>query len=392
MQFLNLLLPLGISFYTFQSMGYLIDIYYGRYKAEQNIFRFALFVSYFPQIIQGPISRFKDLSAELYKGADFDFYRIRSGFTRVLWGLFKKLVIADRLSAYVENSIAMRGTYQGMYLLLTVFFYSMQIYGDFSGGIDVALGVSEMFGITVAENFERPFFSNNIAEYWRRWHITLGTWFKDYIFYPLTVSKNLLRFSKWVRTHISEGLGKRIPLYLPMIAVWAATGMWHGSESRYVVWGLLNCFFLILGTEFEPVSLKLVDRFGLTEQSLWLKLYRVVKTFCLMAFLRVFDISESVPAAFQTIRDAFRFQGGFDWNIVFTELGLPAQELWVAAAALLILLGVSLLQRRKSIRERLSESPSWLYSTAILVLFTGVVVFGTYGMGYDAKAFIYLQF
>ncbi|MBQ7562396.1 MAG: MBOAT family protein [Lachnospiraceae bacterium] len=390
--FLNLLLPLGISFYTFQSMGYLIDIYYGRCSAERNIFRFALYVSYFPQIIQGPISRFKELSAELYRGADFDPLKIRSGFMRILWGLFKKLVIADRLAGYVENSIALRGTYQGVYLLLTIFFYSMQIYGDFSGGIDVALGVSEMFGIRVAENFERPFFSKNIAEYWRRWHITLGTWFKDYIFYPLTVSKSLLRFSKWVRTHISEGLGKRIPLYLPMIAVWVATGMWHGSESRFVVWGLLNCFFLILGTELEPVSLALTRRLKLTERSFGLKLFRVLRTFCLMAFLRVFDISESVPAAFQTIRDAFCFSGGFDWNIVFTELGLPEEELRVAVIALLVLLCVSLLQQKGSIRERLSEKPAYLQWIVLGVLFTGVVVFGTYGMGYDAKAFIYLQF
>ncbi|MBR2275073.1 MAG: MBOAT family protein [Lachnospiraceae bacterium] len=390
--FLNLLLPLGISFYTFQSMGYLIDIYYGKYPAERNVFRFALFVSYFPQIIQGPISRFKELAPELFKGADFDFYRLRSGFTRVLWGLFKKLVIADRLSAYVENSIAMRTTYQGVYLLLTVFFYSMQIYGDFSGGIDVALGVSEMFGVDVAENFERPFFSKSIAEYWRRWHITLGTWFKDYIFYPLTVSKSLLRFSKWVRTHINEGLGKRIPLYLPMVAVWVATGMWHGSESRYVVWGLLNCFFLILGTELEPVSAALMNRFGLTEQNFGVKLYRVIKTFLLMAFLRVFDISESVSAAFQTIRDAFRFSGGFDWNVVFTELGLPVEELRVAVISLLVLLCVSLLQRSGSLRKRLFEKPAVVHWIVLGALFTGVVVFGTYGMGYDAKAFIYLQF
>nr|MCR5107799.1 MBOAT family protein [Lachnospiraceae bacterium] len=173
--FLDIFLPLGISFYTFISIGYLVDIYYGRCRAERNILKYALFVSYFPQIIQGPISRFKDLSSELFKEISFDFMRIKSGFYRVMWGLFKKLVIADRLSSYISTSIDMRQDYNGLYLIFTIFFYSMQIYGDFSGGIDIALGVSEMFGIKIEENFERPFFSKNIAEYWRRWHITLGT-------------------------------------------------------------------------------------------------------------------------------------------------------------------------------------------------------------------------
>ncbi|HAG69613.1 MAG TPA: MBOAT family protein, partial [Lachnospiraceae bacterium] len=364
----------------------------GKYEAEHNFFRFALFVSWFPQIIQGPISRFGELMPELFKAVDFDLLRIRSGLYRIMWGLFKKLVIADRLSSYVEASIAMREGYKGIYLLLAVFFYSMQIYGDFSGGIDVALGVSEMFGIRITENFERPFFSKNIAEYWRRWHITLGTWFKDYIFYPLSVAKWMLKLSKWVKSHISEGLGKRIPLYLPMVIVWAATGMWHGSENRYVVWGLLNCFFIILGTELEPLSLRLIERFGLKEGGPVLKLYRVFKTFWLMAFLRVFDISAGVRAGFETIRDAFKDWGSFTWDVVFNELSLPAEEFRVAVAALVILLSVSLLQRKGSLRERIFKLPVPAQWAVLFSLITLVTVFGSYGMGYDAKAFIYLNF
>ncbi|MBP5384355.1 MAG: MBOAT family protein, partial [Lachnospiraceae bacterium] len=217
-----------------------------------------LFVSFFPQIIQGPISRFSDLHAQLFERKQFSTEQIKAGLFRILWGLFKKLVIADRLSAYVMRASAFREDYKGIYLLLCIFFYAFQIYGDFSGGIDVAIGVAQLFGIRVTDNFERPFFSKSIAEYWRRWHMTLGTWFRDYIFYPLSVNKKVLNLGKWCRTHISEGVGKRVPVYLPMIAVWILTGMWHGSESKYVVWGLLNCFFLILGTELEPVSAKIM--------------------------------------------------------------------------------------------------------------------------------------
>ncbi len=390
--FFNLILPLGISFYTFQSMGYLIDIYYGKYGAEHNFFRFALYVSYFPQIIQGPISRFGELSKELYRPVDFDLERIKSGFYRVMWGLFKKLVIADRVAGYVDASIAMRQTYKGPYLILTIFLYSMQIYGDFSGGIDVALGVSEMFGIRIAENFERPFFSKSISEYWRRWHITLGTWFKDYIFYPLSVAKWMLKLSKQVKTHISEGLGKRIPLYLPMVIVWAATGMWHGSEMKYVVWGLLNCFFIILGTELEPFSVKLMERLKLSEDMPAVKLYRVFKTFWLMAFLRVFDISSGVRAGFETIRDCFIDWGGFDLTVVYNDLALEKEELIVALIAVIILFAAGLLQRKGSLRERIFKLPVPVQWVSLCTLITAVVIFGTYGMGYDAKSFIYLMF
>lgn len=390
--FLDLFLPLGISFYTFQSMGYLIDIYYAKYDAEKNPFRFALYVSFFPQIIQGPISRFGALAPELYKETAFDFYRIKSGFYRIMWGLFKKLVIADRLALYVTTAMDFRTDYKGVYLFLAVFFYSMQIYGDFSGGIDIAIGVSELFGIRMAENFERPFFSKNIAEYWRRWHITLGTWFKDYIFYPLSISKRVMNFGKWVRTHGSEALGKRIPIYLPMIIVWATTGMWHGSDNRYVVWGLLNCLLIILGTELEPVSQKLIEKLHIDEKGLPLKVFRIVKTFWLMAFLRIFDISANTGAAIETMKYMFQEIPTFRFQTIFENLNLPLEEFVVACIAIGILFCVSMLQRTGSLRERIFALPTALQWVVLGTLVGVVVIFGAYGRGFDAQQFIYLQF
>ncbi|MCR4738886.1 MAG: MBOAT family protein [Lachnospiraceae bacterium] len=390
--FLDIFLPLGISFYTFQTIGYLADVYYGKYEPERNFFRYALFVSFFPQMIQGPISRFKDLAGELYRERSFEFDRIKSGFYRVMWGLFKKLVIADRLSAYVSVSMEQRQQYPGLYLLFTIFFYSMQIYGDFSGGIDIALGVSELFGIRITENFERPFFSKDIAEYWRRWHITLGTWFRDYIFYPLSINKGILNLGKAVRIKISDPLGKRVPLYLPMIIVWITTGMWHGAESKYVVWGLLNCLFIILGTEFKPVEEKLIRRFKINEGSFFLKLFRVIKTFWLMAFLRVFDIAPDTKAGFETIGLVFRSWKEFNINNIFEQLNLPIEEFTVAIIAIIIMFIMDLIQRKGSLRERifrLSTPVQWVILSSLIF---AVTVFGSYGMGYDAKQFIYLQF
>ncbi|MCR5358029.1 MAG: MBOAT family protein [Lachnospiraceae bacterium] len=390
--FKNLLLPLGISFYTFQTMGYLIDIYYGKYEREHNFFRFALFVSFFPQIIQGPISRFGELAGELYKEVDFDFSRIKSGFYRIMWGLFKKLVIADRLAAYVRDAIALRETYKGLYILLAVFFYSMQIYGDFSGGIDVALGVSEMFGIKLAENFNRPFFSKSISEYWQRWHITLGTWFKDYIFYPLSLNKGIIKLGKFVREKGAVQFGKRIPIYIPMLIVWFTTGMWHGSQNRFVVWGLFNFVFIVLGTEFEPLSNKITQELKLNETGVMMKTYRVFKTFWLMSFLRIFDISADVPSAFDTFVLIFRDWGSFNIKFVYENLSLPQEDFIVAVVAIVIMFVFDLIQRRGSVRERIFKLPVIFQWVILSLLITAVSVFGYYGPGYDAASFIYGAF
>ena len=387
--FKNFIMPLGISFYTFQSMGYLIDIYYGKYEREHNFLKFALFVSFFPQIIQGPISRFGELSKELYRAVPFDFDNIRSGFYRVMWGLFKKLIVADRLGGYISATISMKENYKGIYILLALFFYSMQLYGDFSGGIDVALGVAEMFGIKLAENFERPFFSKSITEYWQRWHITLGTWFKDYIFYPLSVNKSMIKLGKFVREKGLPGLGKRIPIYLPMFAVWIVTGMWHGSTGKFVVWGLCNFVFIVLGTEAEPLSKKIIARIGLDERSLPLKIYRVSKTFLLMSFLRIFDISHDTKAAFCAFRYAFLDWGAFKWDKVYTDLLLPKEDLVVALIAIAVMFIFSMIQRSGSVRKRIFALPVPAQWVILSLLIVAVSVFGYYGMGYDAASFIY---
>lgn len=388
----SLVLPLGMSFYTFQSLGYVIDVYYGRIKSEKNYPRFLLFISFFPQLVQGPISRFADLHKELFAEKSFDINGITSGLYRICWGLFKKLIIADRLSSYVGSCVAFREVYKGPYLLLCIFFYAFQIYGDFSGGIDVALGVAQLFGIKLAENFDRPFFSKRISEYWTRWHITLGTWFRDYVFYPLSVNKSILRLGKWCRTHMGEGFGKRVPIYLPMIAVWALTGMWHGYESKYIVWGLLNCLFIILGTETEPLSLRIMERFSLREEMFAVKVYRVVKTFWLTAFLRVFDLVKLPSDGFSLMRDVFTGWGKFDINEVYTVLGLPQEELTVAVAAIVILTVVSLVQRKGRIGDRLVLRNGWYAYTGLVVLSVIVLIFGSYGLGYDAQSFIYMKF
>ncbi|MBQ6128596.1 MAG: MBOAT family protein [Lachnospiraceae bacterium] len=390
--FIRVLLPLGISFYTFQTMGYLIDIYYGKYEREHNLLKYALYVSFFPQIVQGPISRFGQLSRELYSERSFRFYNICSGFYRVAWGLFKKLVIADRLGGYVSSVMSQKEIYSGPYILLAIFFYSMQIYGDFSGGIDVAVGVAEMFGISLTENFERPFFSKSISQYWQRWHITLGTWFKDYIFYPLSLNKTIIKMGKKVRQLGAPTLGKRIPIYVPMLFVWALTGMWHGSESRYVVWGLMNYVFIVLGTELEGTSARIVNALKLSESGFIMRAYRAGKTFWLMSFLRLFDINKDTGEAFRAFRLLFTGWRSFDINKVYENLSLPVEDFVVALVAIGVLFIFELIQRKGSVRKRIFGLPTVCRWTILSVLVAAVAVFGYYGPGYDAASFIYGNF
>lgn len=389
--FFDLVLPLGISFYTFQAAGYLIDLYFGKYEAERSFGKFALFVSFFPQIIQGPISRFPELSKTLFEGHDFDFNNLVYGFYQVMWGLFKKLLIADRVASYVANTVASHRELGGAYILFAIFLYSMQIYGDFSGGIDITIGVSRMFGVCVTKNFDRPFFSKSVAEYWRRWHITLGTWFKDYIFYPLSIAKWTLNLGKWTRTHINENIGKKVPIYVSMFIVWFTTGLWHGAEWRYIVWGLLNFLILAVSTELEPYYDKWYATLHIRQDGNVRKCWQVIRTFTIMSFLRVFDISAGVGDALSVIRGVFH--GFFDFQLEKTaELGLPAEELRVALLACFAVLCVSLLQRKGSIRDRIMERKLPVRWACMAVLVIAVIVFGSYGIGYDARDFIYLQF
>lgn len=390
--FLDLVLPLGISFYTFQTIGYLIDVYYERNKAQRNIFKLALFSSFFPQIVQGPISRYSDLAEELYEAKDFDFYNIKSGFYRIMWGLFKKLIIADRVSSYVTSSMDLAEYYKGGYLLLGVFLYAFQIYCDFSGGIDITIGVSEMLGIKVFENFRRPFFSKNISEYWARWHITLGTWFKDYIFYPLSVNKTVLKWGKWLRNHKLTELGKRVPIYIPMLGVWVLTGMWHGSEMRYVHWGLLNCLFIILGTEFKPVSEKIMASLKLNEEMFLVKSYRIVKTFWLMAFLRLFDINKNSSQAIYVFKSIFTGWDDFSFKLIPERYSFTLEDLNIAFAGIMVVFVFSLIQRKGSVRERIFKLPTVVQWVILSTLIVVVVLFGAYGLGYDAASFVYMNF
>ena len=391
--FLTIALPMGISFYTFQAVSYVIDVYRDRHEAQTNFFKYALFVSFFPQLVQGPISRYGDLSKELYSPHSFSGRTVERGFQRVLWGYFKKLVIADRILPAVNTMIDTPESFKGAYVFLVMMFYALELYADFTGGIDITIGIAEMLGIPVKENFERPFFSKNIAEYWRRWHITMGTWFTDYIFYPISVSGPMLKLSKWSRKHLGEKVGKRLPVYLASFIVWFTTGIWHGASWNFIVWGLGNFVVIMISQELEPLYRKFHKKVN-TDGSTVYKTFQVGRTILIMSALRLFDCYRNVPLTFKMFGTMFTT---WNWNTLgngtLLQLGISRADYVILAVGTILLIVVSMFARSGSVRDKLEKKlpmpGRWLLFTVLLLL---ILVFGAYGQGYDASQFIYNQF
>ena len=390
--FVSLVLPMGISFYTFQAVGYLIDVYRGTIKAEKNLGKFALFVSFFPQLVQGPISRFGDLSKTLYEKHPFDAKTVAYGLQRVLWGFFKKLVIADRLMPAVITIIDDLDKYNGAYAFVGMIFYTIQLYADFTGGIDVTIGIGQALGVTIQENFNLPYFSTSLKEYWRRWHISMASWFRDYIFYPVSSSKTMINFSKSVRKTFGDAIGKRVPVYIASFLVWFATGIWHGASWNFIAWGLANFVVLMASQELEPLYAKFHNRFHLEDKKPY-RLFQIARTFMLICALNLFD-------CYVKVGDTFRAFGSMltanNWDILWNgemlKLGLTMTDYGVLLFGILVMLSVSLLQRKTKVRDFVAARPYPVRFAIWFGLFIIVLLLGAYGIGYDSSQFIYNRF
>jgi D-alanyl-lipoteichoic acid acyltransferase DltB (MBOAT superfamily) len=392
LSFVDIALPMGISFYTFQALGYLIDVYRGTVEAEKNPFKLALFVSFFPQLIQGPISRFSQLSETLYQEHPFDSTTVCRGLQRMLWGYFKKMVIADRILTGVSTLIGDLGTYHGAYAFAGMLFYTVELYADFTGGIDITIGIAQTMGITVTENFNRPYFSKSLKEYWRRWHITMCTWFKDYVFYPVSICKPMQKFTKFCRAHFGDAVGKRLPVYLASLTVWFATGVWHGASWNFIVWGLGNAVILLVSEELEPLYAKFHARFSV-DGKLWYKIFQIGRTFLLVCCLNMFDCYSSVADTFRAFASMFT---ATNWRILWDgsllAIGLSGLDYGILLFGVLVMFGVSMIQRKGSVRAQIAQKPYPVRFVIWYGLFLLVLLLGAYGIGYDASQFIYNRF
>lgn len=371
---LDLLLPLGISFYTFQSMGYLIDVYNGKYAAEKNPARFALYVSFFPQLIQGPIGRYDQLGPQLASGHRFDFEEIKRGALLMLWGFFKKKVIADRALPLVEEVFANQSAYGGAVIVIGVLFYSLQQYTDFSGGIDLVTGVAQLFGIRLAPNFRRPYFSVSLGEFWRRWHISLGSWMRDYVFYPFALTRPMNRLSKMLKKRVGTHMARALPAALGNILVFFLVGIWHGAQMNYVLWGLYNGVILACTALADPLYKRACERLPRLTASRGFYVFRVLRTFLIVNIGWYFDRCVRAGDAFamlgKTLFDP-RLSQLSDGTLLC--LGLKPGDYAVLLAATLLLFAVSLLQEAGvKVRDAVLSRPLALRWALIyaLLLFT----------------------
>ena len=391
----SLILPLGISFYTFQTMGYLIDVYRGKTQAEKNPFRLALFVSFFPQLVQGPISRHSDLASQLYAPHRAEWGNIVPGMIRICWGFFKKLVVADTVMIVIKEIVSDTEKYGGAYVLFLIIAYSVEIYADFTGGIDITIGIGEAMGIKIAENFNRPFASTSTKEYWNRWHITMGSWFTDYVFYPLSITKSMQRLSKWSRAHLGNAVGKRVPVYTATIITWFLTGLWHGASWNFIVWGLLNCLVILVSQECQPLYNKLNKRFPRLVRSGFWTVYLRAQTFMIMGTIRVLDVYRNVPVTFKMLGTIFYDGSGWQSFLSggFLSLGLDISAFAVIAVGILLMLAVSEISSRgdRPLKNRLADKPLLAFGCMAVLIFA-ILIFGSYGIGFDASQFIYTQF
>ena len=284
---LQWIIPLGISFYTFQTMGYLVDVYWEKVPAEKNYAKVLLFVSFFPQMTQGPISDFETLTSELFKEHSYTYHQFSWGAQRMIWGYFKKMVVANIMSVYVNDVFANYGSYSGISTLIGAFMYSIQIYADFSGYMDIVCGLCEILGIRLTENFEQPYFSRSIAEYWRRWHSSLGAWFKTYIYYPIALAKWNQNLGRKAKKAMGTHVGETIPASIALVGVWLTTGLWHGASWAYIAWGGVNGLFIIFSLWMEPVYASWKQKLHIKEESRGWICFTIIRTFILVTFIKV---------------------------------------------------------------------------------------------------------
>lgn len=373
----DIVLPVGISFYTFQALSYTMDVYRGDIYAEKNFLKYALFVSFFPQLVAGPIERSKNLLKQVNVPQKFDYEKGREGFVLMLWGFFMKLVISDRAAILVNTVYGDIDRYPGLYLVVATVLFAFQIYCDFAGYSTIAMGAAKILGFELMENFNCPYFSKSVSEFWRRWHISLSSWFKDYLYIPLGGNRKG-KVRKWFN----------------LMVVFLTSGLWHGAQWSFVVWGGLNGAFQIIGEWLKSVRDWLNKVFKLNREALSHKIFKVMFTFGLINFTWIFFRANRFLDSIKIIKSILTTR---NWWVFFDDslfkLGLDWKDFMVLIFAILILLFADFCKYKGiKIREIVLKQELWFRWSFYIVAILAILILGIWGPGYDASAFIYFQF
>lgn len=373
----DIILPVGISFYTFQALSYTMDVYRNEIYAEKNFIRYALFVSFFSQLVSGPIERSKNLLKQLAVPKKFSFEDTREGFLLMLWGYFLKIVLADRIAMLVDVVYGDFYTFGGCYLIVATALFAVQIYCDFAGYSTIAMGTAKILRIELMDNFDAPYLSTSVSEFWRRWHISLTSWFKDYLYIPLGGSRK----------------GK-LRMYINKMIVFLLSGLWHGASFSFVVWGGINGFYQVIGEVLKPLRNKLVNILHLNRESIGHKVAHMIGTFILVDISWIFFRASSFMDAFKIIKSIILVHN--PWILVDDSLyscGLNEKNFGIMIVAILVLLFADVCKTKGiKIREVIVKQDYWVRWIIIAVSIAAILTFGIWGPKYSAANFIYFQF
>ena len=373
----DILLPVGISFYTFQALSYTMDVYRDDIYAEKNFFHYALFVSFFPQLVAGPIERSKNLLKQLAVPKKFSAKNAQEGILLMLWGFFLKVVLADRAAIFVDTVYGNFAEKNGWFLVVATLLFAVQIYCDFYGYSVIAKGSAKILGIDLMENFDAPYCATSVSEFWRRWHISLTSWFKDYLYIPLGGSR---------KGKVRKQINKMI--------VFLVSGLWHGAQMSFVVWGALNGLYQVLGDALKPIRDKAVSLLHLNRESIGHKMLQRLITFVLICFSWIFFRANGITEAINVLRNMFTVNN--PWILVDNSLyscGLDQKNFSCLLISIVILLFADFLKYKNiQICPVIQKQDYWVCWLVIAASIVVILVFGIWGPAYDASNFVYFQF
>lgn len=388
---LTLIAPIGISYYTLETISYMTDVYRGTITAEKNLAKVALFLSFFPQIMEGPISKFSETAEPLYAGKNIEYSNLVSGYQRILWGLFKKMMVADRLAPVIFKIFGDYEKYDGSAIAVAVVCYTIQLYTEFSGCMDIILGSGEIFGVRLPENFRQPFFAKNASDFWRRWHITLGRWLKDYIFYPLSLAKPVKKLAKKVKGIWGIGISKFVAPIIALFFVWLSNGIWHGAGWTYLFYGMYYFVLIFIENITEAPIEKFIERKNIHTEKMGWRLLTALKLFIIVNVGELFFRASSITQGFHMLGRIFT---SFHISVLKEmDFGLDNYDILLSLGGILIVLIVDIIHEKGiSIREKIASFNlplRWNFWYAVILC---IVIFGAYGAGYTVVDMIYAAY
>ncbi len=389
---LDLAIPLGISYYTLEAISYLTDVYREDIQAETMFDRVALYLGFFPKIVEGPITRYGDDAKELFSGTAISYENLTAGYQRIYLGVFKKLMIADHLAPAVDSVFKWHEK-GGSIALFGAVIFTVQEYMDFSGAIDIVIGSARIFGIELAENFKQPFFAKNASDFWHRWHITLGTFFRDYIFYPVSVSKPVMKLTKKTKDRFGKTISHFAGPTIAIFCVWIANGLWHGPKWTYIFYGLYYFVLIFIENIAEKPFLALLEKLHLSENSVSVRLFRFVKLVIIVLIGEMFFRAETMETGIQMFNMIFfKFRPR---RLIkhFGSFGLDRYDYWTVLISFIVIAVYDILMECGfPLRKKFESLPKGVRWALWYIMMIVVIIFGAYGSGYDKAGMIYAKF